>query len=170
MTLLRQPSLERPFVYPPLIPDFLTSCFEVLFLPPRPFRTAKPRTQDAFQAVALFLHMRCAFREICGPHRGAGSLLLTPWLDAQTTFAKLFADIGSTNDAHGPPPPAKVTAQHIQALRQDLRAERLSHAAGLTAHTCAVLFGSSKFLGRDKLGHSRTTVGLTRCDSACRAT
>ena len=25
-----------------------------------------------------------------------------------------------------------------------------------------VLFGSSKFLGRDELGHSRTTVGLTR--------
>ena len=31
-----------------------------------------------------------------------------------------------------------------------------------TAHTAIVLFGSSKFLGRDELGHSRTTVGLTR--------
>ena len=30
------------------------------------------------------------------------------------------------------------------------------------AHTCIVLYGSSKFLGRDQLGHSRTTVGLTR--------
>ena len=38
----------------------------------------------------------------------------------------------------------------------------MSHAAGLTAHTAIVLFGSSKFLGRDELGHSRTTVGLTR--------
>ena len=66
--------------------------------------------------------------------KGAGSLLLAPRLDAQTAFAKLFADIGS--------------AQHIQALRQDLRAETLSHAAGLTAHTCVVLFGSSKLLGR----------------------
>ena len=116
-------------------------------------RTAKPRTKDAFQAVALFLQMRCAFPEVCGPHLGPGSLLLTPRLDAQTTFVKLFADIGTTNDiraadlpallAHGPPPPAKVTAQHIQALRKDLRAETLSHAAGLTAHTCVVLFGSS---------------------------
>ena len=128
--LLRQPSPERPVVYPPLIPEFLTSCFEVLFLPPRPFRTAKPRTQDAFQAVPLFLQMRCAFPEICGPHRGAGSLLLTPRLDAQTIFAKLFADIGSTNDmraadlpallAHGPPPPAKVTAGRTYELKRFL--------------------------------------------------
>ena len=59
-------------------------------------------------------------------------------------------------------PHQQVTARHVQALRFDLRAETLSHAAGLTAHTAIVLFGSSKFLGRDELGHSRTTVGLTR--------
>ena len=52
--------------------------------------------------------------------------------------------------------------RHVQVLRFDLRAETLSHAAGLTAHAAVVLFGSSKFLGRDELGHSRTTVGLTR--------
>ena len=65
--------------------------------------------------------------------------------------------------AAGAPPPTQVTARHVQALRFDLRAETASHAAGLTAHyTAVVLFGSSKFLGRDELGHSRTTVGLTR--------
>ena len=42
------------------------------------------------------------------------------------------------------------TDQHIQALRQDL------------SPPCVVLFGSSNFLGRDELGHSRTTVGFTR--------
>ena len=139
---------QRPVVYPPLIPEVLTSCFEALLLPPRPFRTARPRTQDAFQVVALFLQMRRAFPDLCGSHRGLGSLLLTPRLDAQTTFAKLFADIGSTDDvrspdpsallASRPPPPAQVTAQHIQALRKDLHADTLSHAAGLTAHTCVV--------------------------------
>ena len=89
-----------------------------------------------------------------------------------TSFAKLFADIGTQEDvrradlatllATGAPSPTQVTARHVQALRFDLRAETLSHAAGLTAHTAIVLFGSSKFLGRDELGHSRTTVGLTR--------
>ena len=71
-------------------------------------------TQDAF---------------LCRQHDGSGALLLTPRLDAQTTFAKLFADIGAQEDvrqadlatllAAGPPPPAQVTAQHVQALRRD---------------------------------------------------
>ena len=66
---------------------------------------------------------------------------LTPRLDAQTCFAKLFADIGTQEDvrradlqallASGAPPPTHVTARHVQALRFDLRAETLSHAAGL---------------------------------------
>ena len=48
--------------------------------------------------------------------------------------------------APGAPSPTQVTARRVQALRFDLRAETLSHAAGLTAHTAIVLFGSSKFL------------------------
>ena len=114
-----------------------------------------------------FLHSPCI--PLGGDRR---DLLLTPRLDAQTSFAKLFADIGTQEDvrradlatllAPGAPSPTQVTARHVQALRFDLRAETLSHAAGLTAHTAIVLFGSSKFLGRDELGHSRTTVGLTR--------
>ena len=35
---------------------------------------------------------------ICRQHNGPGALLLTPRLDAQTTFAKLFADIGTQED------------------------------------------------------------------------
>ena len=75
-------------------------------------------------------------------HRAAGRAI---------HLAKLFADIGALDDvripdlsallSNGPSPPAQVTAQHIQALRKDLRAEALSHAAGLTAHTCIVLYG-----------------------------
>ena len=170
--LVRHALPAEPCVYPPLIPEILTSCFDVLILPPLPFRTAKPLTQDAFQVVPVFLQKRCAYPELCNNHNGPGALLLTPRLDAQTCFAKLFADIGTQEDvrradlaallAAGPPPPAQVTAKHVQALRFDLKAETLSHAAGLTAHTAIVLFGSSKFLGRDELGHSRTTVRLTR--------
>ena len=170
--LVRHAPPAAPWVYPPLIPEALTSCFDVLVLPPRPFRTEKPLTQDAFHLVSLFLQKRCAYPELCENHDGPGALLLTPRLDAQTSFAKLFADLGTEEDvrrtdlatllAPGPPSPTQVTARHVQALRFDLRAETLSHAAGLTAHTAIVLFGSSKFLGRDELGHSRTTVGLTR--------
>ena len=66
-----------------------------------------------------------------------------PRLDAQTRFAKLFADLDTDEDvrradlatllAPGAPSPTQVTARHVQALRFDLRAETLSHAAGLTA-------------------------------------
>ena len=166
--LVRHLPPAEPRVYPPLVPDILTSCFDVLLLPPRPFRIEKPLTQDAFQTVSVFLQKRCAYPELCENHNGPGALLLTPRLDAQTSFAKLFADIGTQEDvrradlAAGAPSPAQVTVKHVQVLRFDLRAETLSHAAGLTAHTAIVLFGSSKFLGRDELGHSRTTVGLTR--------
>ena len=58
--------------------------------------------------------------------------------------------------------PTAVTAQHVQALRADLRAETMSHAAGLTAHTAVLVYGKSGFLGRDESGHGRSTVGLTR--------
>ena len=54
---------------------------------------------------------------------------------------------------------ARSCAKSLSALlalgllrrQRSLRAETLSHAAGLTAHTCVVLYGSSKFLGRDEL-------------------
>ena len=45
--LVRHAPPAEPWVYPPLIPEILTSCFDVLILPPRPFRTEKPLTQDA---------------------------------------------------------------------------------------------------------------------------
>ena len=48
----------EPRVYPPLVPEILTSCFDVLILPPWPFRTEKPLTQDAFQMVSVFLQKR----------------------------------------------------------------------------------------------------------------
>ena len=105
-------------------------------------------------------------------HRGAGSLLLTPRLDTQATFAKLFADIGREGDVryaqldellkNGLPPPSAVTSRHVQALRADLRAETLSHAAGLTSHSTILMYGKSGFLGLKEAGHGRSTVGLTR--------
>ena len=63
---------------------------------------------------------------------------------------------------NGAPVPTAVTAQHVQALRADLRAETMSHAAGLTAHTAVLMYGKSGFLGRNESGHGRSTVGLTR--------
>ena len=81
-------------LYLPLVSDILRSCFGVLLLPPRPFRTEKPLTQNAFQVV--FLQKRCLHSELCRNH-GPGALL-TPRLDAQTSFAKLFADIGTQED------------------------------------------------------------------------
>ena len=88
------------------------------------------------------------------------------------TFAKLFADIGIDGDVryarvedllrHGLPAPASITARHVQALRADLRADTLSHAAGLTLHTTLLVFGKSGFIGTDEAGHGRSTVGLTR--------
>ena len=95
-------------------------------------------------------------------------------LTRQTTFAKLFADIGTQEDVRqadlatllaAGPPPARVTAQHVQALRRDLRAETLSHAAGLTAHTAIAQFGSSSFLGRDE-NQWRAFSAPTRTKSA----
>ena len=43
---------------PDLVPDILTSFFDILLLPPRPFRTEKPLTQDAFPEGPSF--SRCA--------------------------------------------------------------------------------------------------------------
>ena len=85
----------EPRVCLPLISEILTSYFDVLILPARAFRTEKPLTQDAFHLVSLFLQKRCAYPELCENHNGPGALLLTPRLDAQTSLAKLFADIGT---------------------------------------------------------------------------
>ena len=93
-------------------------------------------------------------------------------LDAQATFAKLFADIGREGDVRyaklddllkgGLPPPSAVNSRHVQALRADLRTETLSHAAGLTSRSTIFVYGKSGFLGLHEAGHGRSTVGLTR--------
>ena len=163
---------ERPLVYQPLVPHILTACYQVVLLPPRDFGEWPPMARDIYYAVALFLQVRAAHPDLIQKHRGAGSLLLTPRLDTQATFAKLFADIGVDGDIrytrveellrHGPPAPASITARHVQALRADLRAETLSHAAGLTSHTTLLVFGKSGFIGQGEAGHGRSTVGLTR--------
>ena len=171
--LVQQVGPERPLVYQPLVPQILTACYQVVvLLPPRDFGAWPPVARDVYYAVALFLHVRTAHPDHIQKHRGAGSLLLTPRLDTQATFAKLFADIGVDGDIryaridellrHGPPAPASITARHVQALRTDLRAETLSHAAGLTSHTTVLVFGKSGFIGQDEAGHGRSTVGLTR--------
>ena len=162
---------ERPLVYQPLVPRILT-CYQVVLLPPRDFGELPPVARDIYYAVALFLQVRAEHSDLIDKHRGPGSLLLTPRLDTQATFAKLFADIGIDGDVryariedllrHGPPAPASITARHVQALRADLRAETLSHAAGLTSHTTLLVFGKSGFIGTDEAGHGRSTVGLTR--------
>ena len=50
----------------------------------------------------------------------------------------------------------------MQALRADLRAETLFHAAELTSQTTLLVFGKSGFIGYDEAGHGRSTVSLTR--------
>ena len=96
--LLQNCSPERPLVYQPLIRQILTACYHCILLPPRAFDAHPPVTRDVFYAVALFLQLRAHYPELVRQHRGAGSLLLTPRLDAQATFAKLFADIGREGD------------------------------------------------------------------------
>ena len=163
---------ERPLVYQPLVPRILTACYQVVLLPPRDFGELPPVARDIYYAVALFLQVRTEHPDLIEKHQGPGSLLLTPRLDTQATFAKLFADIGIDGDVryarvedllrHEPPAPTSITARHVQALRADLRAETLSHAAGLTSHTTLLVFGKSGFVGTDEAGHGRSTVGLTR--------
>ena len=158
--LVQQLGPERPLVYQPLVPQILTACYQVVLLPNRDFGAWPPVARDV---LLLFLHLRTAYPDLIQKHRGAGSLLLTPRLDTQATFAKLFADIGVDGDIryarvdellkHGPPAPASITARHVQALRTDLRAETLSHAAGLTSHTTVLVFGKSGFIGQDEAGH-----------------
>ena len=170
--LVQRVGPERPLVYQPLVPHILTACYQVVLLPPRDFGEWPPVARDIYYAVALFLQVRAAHPDLIQKHRGPGSLLLTPRLDTQATFAKLFADIGVDGDIryarveellrHGPPAPASITARHVQALRADLRAKTLSHAAELTSHTTLLVFGKSEFIGQDAAGHGRSTVGLTR--------
>ena len=109
--------------------DITTNAFDILLLPPRAFRTDKPRPEDAYYAVALFLHSRHLYPEIVSGHRGRGSLLLTPRLDAQNLFTRMFADIGNGNPAHPRvlsqlqqtmPLPSQITAAHVAALKSDL--------------------------------------------------
>ena len=76
--------------------------------------------------MALFLQQRTLHPELIQDHRGPGSLLLTPRLDSQATFAKLIADIGVEGDIryaqltrlleNGAPVSTAVTAQHVQAF------------------------------------------------------
>ena len=89
---------ERPLVYQPLVPRILTACYQVVLLPPRDFGELPPVARDIYYAVALFLQVRAAHPDLIQKHRGPGSLLLTPRLDTQATFAKLFADIGIDGD------------------------------------------------------------------------
>ena len=169
--LVQQVGSERPLVYQPLVPQILTACYQVVLLPPCDFGAWPPVARDVYYAVALFLHVRTAYPDLIQKHREAGSLLLTRRLDTQATFAKLFADIEVDGDIryarvdellkHGPPAPASITARHVQALRTDLQAETLSHAASLTSHTTVLVFGKSGFIGQDEAGHERSTVGLT---------
>ena len=170
--LVLKPTLGRTLVYQPLVPKALTASFQVILVPPRSFHALPPVARDVYFAVALFLQQRMLYPELIQDHRGPGSLLLTPRLDSQAIFAKLIADIGVEGDIryaqlarlleNGAPVPTAVTAQHVQALRADLRADTMSHAAGLTAHTAVLVYGKSGFLGRDESGHGRSTVGLTR--------
>ena len=162
---------ERPLVYQPLIPHILTASYHCILLPPRAFNAHLPVTRDVFYAVALFLQLRTHYPELIEQHRGADSLLLTPRLDTQATFAKLFADIGRDGDVryvqleellkHGLPPPSAVNFRHVQACGPTC-AETLSHAAELTSHTNILMYGKSGFLGIKKAGYGRSTVGLTR--------
>ena len=157
--LVQQVGPERPLVYQPLVPQILTACYQVVLLPPRDFGEWPPVARDVYYAVALFLQVRAAHPDLIQKHRGAGSLLLTPRLDTQATFAKLFADIGVDGDIryarieevlrHGPPAPASITARHVQARRIDVA----HHPVGLW---------QSGFIGQDEAGHGRSTVGLTR--------
>ena len=47
--------------------------------------------------VSIFLQKRCVYPQLM-KHDGPGALLLTPRLDAQLSFAKLFADLGAEED------------------------------------------------------------------------
>ena len=91
---------------------------------------------------------------------------LLPWrLDAQQILAKLFADLGTEEDVRRADDLDTLLAGHYQvrpgpSLRPTGR-DPVTRCWADCAHSL-VLFGSSKFLGRDELGHSRTTVGLTR--------
>ena len=169
--LLQNCSPARTLVYQPLIPQLLTASYHCILLPPRAF-DAHPPVTGCFLCSGAVSTATCHYPELVRQHRGAGSLLLTPTLDAQATFAKLFADIGREGDVRcaklddllkgGLTPPSAVNSGHVQALRADLRAETLSHAAGLTSHSTILMYGKSGFLGLHEAGHGRSTVGLTR--------
>ena len=145
--LVRHVPPAEPCAYPPLVPDILTSCFNVLHRE-APDTRCLPSCLSSFRSVARILN---SATNTMAP-------LLMQTSARRRTCAKLTLPLCSLRARRR----LLVAAKHVQALRFGLRAETLSHAPGLTAHTAIVLFGSSKFLGRDELGHSRTTVGLTR--------
>ena len=132
-------------VHPALPVDITTNTFDILLLPPRAFRTHKPRPEDAYYAVALFLHSRHLNPEVVSGHRGRGSLLLTPRLDAQNLFTRMFADIGNGNLAHPRvlqqtvPLPSQITAAHVAALKP--LCYRLCLTLGCTGASSALPFG-----------------------------
>ena len=82
------------------------------------------RRRDAFQVVPVFLQKRCAYPELCRQHDGPGTLLLTPRLDAQTTFAKLFArlDASTSVDIFSSVPAQVGVSGHVQESMADVRA------------------------------------------------
>ena len=57
--LVRHAPPAEPWVYPPLIPEVLTSCFDVLVLPARPFRTDKPLKGSLPYGVAFPAEAPC---------------------------------------------------------------------------------------------------------------
>ena len=84
--LLQVSPRAAPRVYPALPVDILTNASDILLLPPRAFRTDRPRPEDAHYALSTFLHFRYLFPDITQDHRGRESLLLSPRLDAQNPF------------------------------------------------------------------------------------
>ena len=166
--LVQRVGPERPLVYQPLVPQILTACYQVVLLPPRDFGEWPPVARDVYYAVALFLQVRASHPDLIQKHRGASHLAWTRKLPLPSSLLISGLMVTSAtlelknSSGHGPPAPASITARHVQALRADLRAETLSHAAGLTSHTTLLVFGKSGFIGQDEAGHGRSTVGLTR--------
>ena len=118
--LVQRVASERPLVHQPLVPHILTACYQVVLLA-RNFGEWPLVAQDVCYAVAVFLQF---VQRI---------LIASRSTKEQSTHTELLR--------HGPPAPTSITARHVQALRANLRAETLSHAAGLTSYTTFVLVG-----------------------------
>ena len=135
----------------------LTACYQVVLLPLCDFGELPRVVRDIYYAAALFL-VRTAHPDLTAhiPPRPLPSSLRTLELTATSMLGlKISSDMDRRLHS-------LITARHVQALRADLRAETLSHAAELTSHTTLLVFGKSDFVGNDEAGHGRSTVGLTR--------